>query len=64
MMIRYLEADLPIIETVNVYGASNQKDSPHYTDQMEMFINKERKRMTLDIDEVSKKAKRIYHPGE
>ncbi len=62
MMIRYPEDNLPIIETINVYGASNRPESPHYTDQMEMFLNQERKSMTLDIDEVRKSARRIYHP--
>ncbi|MFT6882776.1 MAG: acyl-homoserine-lactone acylase [Marinoscillum sp.] len=62
MLVRYPKVGLPIIETVNVYGASNQKDSPHYADQMFMFSKKQRKSMTLDIDEVRKNAKSIYHP--
>lgn len=62
MMVRYPEEGWPIIETVNVFGASNQQDSPHYNDQMEMFVRQELKPMTLDINEVRGKAKRIYHP--
>ncbi|MEQ9306604.1 MAG: penicillin acylase family protein, partial [Marinoscillum sp.] len=62
MLIRYPEEGLPIIETVNVYGSSNQPDSPHYDDQMNLFLNKERKPMTLDIDEVRRTAESIYHP--
>lgn len=62
MMIRYPKSGLPIIETVNVYGASNRPDSPHYDDQMELFVNQKLKPMTLDIDEVRKSAERIYHP--
>ncbi|WP_425392210.1 penicillin acylase family protein [Ekhidna sp.] len=62
MMVRYPEDGLPIIETVNVFGASNRPESPHYDDQIPMFLNRERKRMTLDIDEIRKNAKRIYHP--
>lgn len=62
MMVRYPQEGLPIIETVNVYGASSKPESPHYDDQMELFVNKQLKPMTLDIEEVRKKAKRIYNP--
>ncbi len=62
MMIRYPKYGLPIIETINVYGASDDPDSPHFDDQMDMFVNQELKPMTLDIDEVRKNAERIYPP--
>ena len=62
MMIRYPEQGLPIIETINVYGASNKPENPHYDDQMELFVQQQRKPMTLDVEEVRKNAKRIYHP--
>lgn len=62
MLVRYPREGLPIIETVNVYGASNQPDSPHYTDQMLMFVKQQRKPMTLDLEEVRKEAEAIYHP--
>lgn len=62
MLVRYPKEGLPIIETVNVFGASNQPDSPHFADQMEMFSKQQLKPMTLDIDQVRKQAKRIYHP--
>ncbi len=62
MLVRYPENGLPIIEATNVYGASNKPDSPHYDDQMEMFVSQERRRMTLDIEEVRKTAARIYSP--
>ncbi|WP_421869340.1 penicillin acylase family protein [Marinoscillum sp.] len=62
MLVRYPEQGLPIIETVNVYGASNQVDSPHYDDQMLLFVNQKRKTMTLDLDEVRKNAEAIYPP--
>jgi acyl-homoserine-lactone acylase len=55
--------DLPEIETVNVYGASNQADSPHFADQMELFLKQELKPMSLDKTEVYKNAKRVYHPN-
>jgi len=50
------------IETVNAYGASNKKDSPHYTDQMEMYVKQQTKKMTLDKETVLKEAVRTYHP--
>ncbi len=62
MMIRFPKEGLPLIETVNVYGASNVPDSRHYDDQMQLFLDKKLKPMTLDIDEVRKNAERIYHP--
>ncbi len=52
----------PIIETVNAYGSSAEPDSPHYTDQMEMFANQQLKPMTLDMDKVVAEADSIYHP--
>ncbi len=63
LMVQFTEEG-PIIETVNCFGASSREDSPHYTDQMQMFVNQELKPMTLDWKEVQKNAKRQYHPGE
>ena len=62
--VRYPKNALPVIESVNTYGASNVPGSSHYKDQMSMFINHQLKPMTLDKQEVLKKAERIYHPGE
>jgi acyl-homoserine-lactone acylase len=52
----------PIIESINAYGASNHAESPHHTDQMDLFTNQKFKPMTLDKDVVYKQAKSIYHP--
>ncbi len=54
----------PEIETVNCYGASNRPDSPHYADQMELFVQQRTKPMTLSKEKVYKEASRIYHPGD
>ena len=51
-----------IIETVNAYGSSAEPDSPHYNDQMELFVNQQLKPMTLDRAAVIQNAKQIYHP--
>lgn len=61
-LVRFTK-DGPIIETMNVYGASSKKDSPHYTDQMEMYTHQQTKPMTLNKAEVYKNAERIYHPN-
>jgi acyl-homoserine-lactone acylase len=52
----------PQIETINCYGASNRKDSPHYHDQMKLYQQQETKKMTLDRDVVYQQASNIYHP--
>ncbi|WKV11230.1 penicillin acylase family protein [Marivirga harenae] len=53
---------LPKLESIMPYGASSKPESPHYTDQMEMFVNKDLKPMTLDKEEIYKNAAKIYHP--
>ncbi|MEL7220036.1 MAG: penicillin acylase family protein, partial [Bacteroidota bacterium] len=50
------------IETVNAYGSSANPDSPHYTDQMELFVKQQLKPMTLDKAKVLEEAVRVYHP--
>jgi acyl-homoserine-lactone acylase len=63
MYIKYdPKARLPEIQSVNAYGASNRENSPHYTDQMEMFVRYETKSMTLDWEEVKKNARKTYSP--
>jgi acyl-homoserine-lactone acylase len=54
---------LPVLESINVYGASNRPDSPHYADQMERFVTRKLKPMTLDKKTVLQQAKRVYQPG-
>ncbi len=62
--VRYpKDGGLPMIESVNTFGASMHPDSPHYKDQMTMFQNQQTKHMTLDKAEVLKTAEKIYHPG-
>ncbi|MFY0685828.1 MAG: penicillin acylase family protein [Cyclobacteriaceae bacterium] len=62
MMVRYPASGPPIIETVNVFGASNVPGSEHYDDQMDLFINQQLKPMSLDIEKVRKESSSIYHP--
>jgi acyl-homoserine-lactone acylase len=61
--VRYpKDGSLPLIESINTFGASMHPDSPHYKDQMEMFQKQQTKRMTLDKQEVLRNAERVYHP--
>lgn len=55
-------ADGPEIESVNCYGASSNPKSPHYDDQMELFVKQQTKKMTLNKADVFRQAKAIYHP--
>ncbi|MBK9328296.1 MAG: penicillin acylase family protein [Sphingobacteriales bacterium] len=52
------------INTVSPFGASTHPDSKHYTDQMELFINGQTKKMSLRKEEVLNSAERSYHPWE
>ena len=61
--VRYPKNGLPIIESVNTFGASSHPGSPHYKDQEGMFQRQETKSMTLDKQEVLRKAEKVYHPG-
>lgn len=61
-LVKFPKNGLPEIETVTNFGASGHADSPHYTDQMDMFLNKQTKKMTLDKAEVLRTAERVYSP--
>ncbi|MBL4656490.1 MAG: penicillin acylase family protein [Flavobacteriales bacterium] len=60
-LVRYGKDGIEI-ETINCYGSSNLPESPHYTDQMEMFVNKQTKTMTLDKETIFEEAVKNYHP--
>ncbi len=61
---RYDKDGVVSIESMMAFGNSRREDSPHYTDQMEMYVNKELKKMTFDKEEIKKNAKATYYPGE
>jgi acyl-homoserine-lactone acylase len=63
-LVRFPKQGLPVIETNNTYGASSKPGSPHFADQVPLFLEQRTKRMTLDKAEVLAKAVRTYHPGE
>jgi hypothetical protein len=56
------DGSLPLIETVNTFGASSNPDSPHFADQRALYQAQKTKKMTLDKVEVLKTAEKIYHP--
>jgi acyl-homoserine-lactone acylase len=62
-LVRYSK-DSVQIESVNAFGASAKPDSPHYTDQMQMFVDQKLKPMTLDKASIYRDAEKVYHPGK
>jgi acyl-homoserine-lactone acylase len=56
------DGGLPLIETVNTFGASSYPESKHFADQRAMYQAQQTKRMTLDKGEVLKNAIRVYKP--
>ena len=50
------------IESVISYGSSDEPDSKHYSDQMELYTRFNTKKMTFDKESIYKNAKHIYHP--
>jgi acyl-homoserine-lactone acylase len=62
-LVRYSENGVEI-ESINSFGASANPGDPHYTDQMDKFVNYGLKPMTLDKESVFAKAKKVYSPYE
>ncbi len=50
------------IESVMSYGNSEKKESTHFDDQMEMYLNFKTKKMTFDRDKIYIDSESIYHP--
>jgi acyl-homoserine-lactone acylase len=61
-LVKFKKGELPHIESVAPYGASNTPGSKHYTDQMKLSTHNERKVMSLDKNYVYKHAESVYHP--
>lgn len=62
MFVRFPKQGLPLIESVNMYGASAHAGNKHFDDQVDMYLRQQTKKMTLDKAEVYKTAEKIYHP--
>jgi acyl-homoserine-lactone acylase len=52
----------PEIESINCYGASNHANSPHYNDQMELYLRQQTRKVSLDKDKVYQTTRWVYHP--
>ena len=50
------------IESVISYGSSDDPNSKHYSDQMELYTAFKTKKMTFDRASIFQNASRIYHP--
>ncbi len=50
------------INAMNAYGASARPSSPHYTDQMELFVAEKTRPMTFDKAQILRDAERVYEP--
>ena len=50
------------IETIMSYGSSDNPNSKHYNDQMDLYSKFKTKKMSLDKDEVYKKGVKVYNP--
>lgn len=50
------------LESLHPYGASNREGTPHYSDQMELYVEQQTKPMTLDREKIFRDAERIYNP--
>lgn len=64
MFVRFRTGSLPEIETINMYGASARENSPHFNDQIPLYLQQKTKRMTLDKAVILQTAVRTYHPGQ
>jgi acyl-homoserine-lactone acylase len=55
--------DGPRAYSILAYGQSNNPDSPHHTDQAEMFARGEFKQVAFTEDEIAADLQRRYRPG-
>lgn len=62
MFVEYTSDGASRVESVLPFGISNDPDSPHFSDQMDLFVNQRTKSMSLDLDTVLHNAERLYHP--
>ncbi|MGL4363944.1 MAG: penicillin acylase family protein [Bacteroidales bacterium] len=63
MFVSYSDKETyPTLETLKAYGASNDPNSPHYNDQMELFATQKPKKVSIDKEYIFKHAKKIYSP--
>lgn len=57
-------ADTPRAYSVLAYGESNQETSPYYGNQLQLFVDKEVKKVFYTAEDIEKNTIRAYHPGK
>ena len=60
-LVRFTKGEVEY-ESVSPYGSSDNPESLHYSDQMELLAGFKTKKMTFDRREIYKNSKKIYHP--
>jgi len=55
--------DGPILESIMSFGNSDDPDSNHFVDQMNMYSKFQTKKMTFERKEIYRNAKSIYNPN-
>ena len=63
MLVNWDKAGRVSSQSIQPYGAATTRpDSPHYTDQMQMFIDRKFKPVHFERADLMKNAKRAYRP--
>ncbi len=50
------------LESLHPYGSSNREGTPHFSDQMDLYVEQRTKPMTLNREAIFRDAERIYYP--
>jgi acyl-homoserine-lactone acylase len=62
-LMRFSEQGVQI-QSVQPYGNSNHEDSPHFSDQTDLYLHQQTKEESLDPEWLRAHAVEVYHPGE
>lgn len=62
MLAAYGKNGLEKLTALQPLGNSLRPESKHYTDQMEPFVNRQMRQLSLEKEDVMKKAESVYHP--
>jgi acyl-homoserine-lactone acylase len=63
MLVRWDKAGKVVSESIQPYGAAtNRPNSPHYTDQMQLFVDQKFKPVHFEWADAVKNAKKRYRP--
>jgi len=62
MYAKYNEDGLEELQTINAFGNSMKEESPHHTNQTEMYVNMQTKKAELDNKKLKSSSGEAYHP--